>query len=29
MPKLDLNRNEMPRQDPDERGGNFDEVALG
>jgi glutamate synthase (NADPH/NADH) small chain len=29
MPKLDLNRNEMPRQDPDERGSNFNEVALG
>ena len=29
MPKLNLNRIEMPRQDPVERGGNFDEVALG
>jgi len=29
MPKLNLNRVEMPRQDPIERGGNFDEVALG
>jgi len=29
MPKLNLNRVEMPRQDPTERGGNFDEVALG
>ena len=29
MPKLNLNRVEMPRQDPIERGQNFDEVALG
>ena len=29
MPKLDLNRIEMPRQDPKERGKNFGEVALG
>jgi len=29
MPKLNLNRVEMPRQDPIERGKNFNEVALG
>ncbi len=29
MPKLNLNRVEMPRQHPKERGKNFDEVALG
>ena len=29
MPKLNLNRIEMPRQDPIERGRNFNEVALG
>ena len=29
MPKLDLNRIEMPRQDPKARGKNFNEVALG
>ena len=29
MPKLDLNRVSMPRQDPKERGKNFNEVALG
>ena len=29
MPKLNLNRIEMPRQDPIERGHNFNEVALG
>jgi glutamate synthase (NADPH/NADH) small chain len=29
MPKLNLNRIEMPRQDPIERGKNFNEVALG
>jgi len=29
MPKLNLNRVEMPRQDPKARGKNFDEVALG
>ncbi|HEY41174.1 MAG TPA: NADPH-dependent glutamate synthase [Dehalococcoidia bacterium] len=29
MPKLDLNRVEMPRQDPKERAKNFNEVALG
>ena len=29
MPKLDLNRVPMPRQDPKSRGRNFDEVALG
>jgi len=29
MPKLDLNRVPMPRQDPQKRGHNFDEVALG
>ena len=29
MAKLDLNRIEMPRQDPKERAGNFNEVALG
>ena len=29
MAKLNLNRVEMPRQDPEVRAGNFDEVALG
>jgi len=29
MPKLNLNRVEMPRQDPKERAHNFNEVALG
>ena len=29
MPKLDLNRVPMPRQDPKTRGKNYDEVALG
>ncbi|MFC2006323.1 NADPH-dependent glutamate synthase [Chloroflexota bacterium] len=29
MPKLNLNRQEMPRQDPKVRGKNFNEVALG
>ncbi|MFC2021179.1 NADPH-dependent glutamate synthase [Chloroflexota bacterium] len=29
MPKLNLNRAEMPRQDPEIRGKNFNEVALG
>lgn len=29
MPKLDLNRVSMPRQDPKKRGKNFNEVALG
>jgi glutamate synthase (NADPH/NADH) small chain len=29
MPKLDLNRVSMPRQDPKERAKNFNEVALG
>ncbi|MBI4283094.1 MAG: NADPH-dependent glutamate synthase [Chloroflexi bacterium] len=29
MPKLNLKRVEMPRQDPEVRGKNFDEVALG
>jgi len=29
MPELNLNRVEMPRQDPKARGKNFDEVALG
>ncbi|MFC1977438.1 NADPH-dependent glutamate synthase [Chloroflexota bacterium] len=29
MPKLNLNREPMPRQDPKLRGGNFNEVALG
>ena len=29
MAKLNLNRVEMPRQDPDARGSNFNEVALG
>ncbi len=29
MPKLDLNRVEMPRQEPKVRGRNFNEVALG
>jgi len=29
MPKLDLNRIEMPRQDPKVRATNFNEVALG
>ncbi|MDP6647148.1 MAG: NADPH-dependent glutamate synthase [Dehalococcoidales bacterium] len=29
MPKLNLNREEMPRQDPKARGKNFNEVALG
>jgi len=29
MPKLDLNRVEMPRQDPKKRAKNFNEVALG
>lgn len=29
MPKLNLNREPMPRQDPGIRGKNFDEVALG
>ncbi|GAI41510.1 unnamed protein product, partial [marine sediment metagenome] len=29
MPKLDLNRVEMPRQDPKIRARNFNEVALG
>src|SRR3989304_851774 len=29
MPKLNLNREEMPRQDPKARGKNFSEVALG
>ncbi len=29
MPKLNLNREEMPRQDPKKRGKNFSEVALG
>jgi len=29
MPKLNLNREPMPRQDPRERGKNFNEVALG
>ncbi len=29
MPKINLNRVEMPRQDPVERGKNFNEVALG
>jgi len=29
MPKLDLNRVPMPRQDPKKRGQNFNEVALG
>ena len=29
MAKLDLNRVEMPRQDPKERAKNFNEVALG
>ncbi len=29
MAKLDLNRIEMPRQDPKERAKNFKEVALG
>ena len=29
MAKLDLNRVEMPRQDPKVRAGNFNEVALG
>ncbi len=29
MPKLNLNRVEMPRQDAKQRAGNFDEVALG
>jgi len=29
MPKLNLNREPMPRQDPKVRGSNFDEVALG
>jgi glutamate synthase (NADPH/NADH) small chain len=29
MPKLDLNRVEMPRQNPKERAKNFNEVALG
>jgi glutamate synthase (NADPH/NADH) small chain len=29
MAKLNLNRLEMPRQDPEVRGSNFDEVALG
>ena len=29
MAKLNLNRQEMPRQDPKVRGGNFNEVALG
>ncbi len=29
MPKLNLNRVEMPRQDPKARGKNFNEVALG
>ena len=29
MPKLNLNREPMPRQDPGLRGRNFDEVALG
>ena len=29
MPKLDLNRVSMPRQDPKKRAKNFDEVALG
>jgi len=29
MPKLNLNREPMPRQDPKVRGGNFNEVALG
>ena len=29
MAKLDLNRNEMPRQDPKVRAKNFNEVALG
>jgi len=28
MPKLDLNRIEMPRQDPKVRAKNFNEVAL-
>ncbi|MFC1983757.1 NADPH-dependent glutamate synthase [Chloroflexota bacterium] len=29
MPKINLNRVPMPRQDPEIRGGNFNEVALG
>ncbi|MFH1775879.1 MAG: NADPH-dependent glutamate synthase [Chloroflexota bacterium] len=29
MPKLNLNREEMPKQDPKARGKNFNEVALG
>ena len=29
MAKLDLNRQEMPRQDPEARAKNFEEVALG
>ena len=29
MPKLNLNRQPMPRQDPKLRGSNFNEVALG
>ena len=29
MPKLDLNRIEMPRQNPEVRAKNFNEVALG
>ena len=29
MAKLNLNRVSMPRQDPEVRAGNFDEVALG
>ena len=29
MPKLNLNREEMPKQDPKARGKNFSEVALG
>ncbi|MFC1982119.1 NADPH-dependent glutamate synthase, partial [Chloroflexota bacterium] len=29
MPKLNLNREPMPRQDPEVRGKNFDEVAMG
>jgi len=29
MAKLDLNRQPMPAQDPEERSRNFNEVALG
>ncbi|MBI4304137.1 MAG: NADPH-dependent glutamate synthase [Chloroflexi bacterium] len=29
MPKINLNREEMPRQEPKKRGKNFEEVALG